>query len=327
MDRSGGYVSFIKSTGGAITLNADTIIRDLAGYETRDAGAIVVQGGTITLNEGASIYNCTNYYVNESQATGCGGAILVDEGIVYLNGGTVSNCAAYRGGGIYLANSSQIFINGNISIIGNTDLKGNPSNMIVGDINGALTLTSAVKGEIGWTDGISTDTNVIGRIDGTYFSTANSDELITSAATFKHDVRKSNGIIATNATSAILVWSDVCDPQTMTYTDKNGNVYNVLGEIAMPPKTEIVPCIPFSFTSITKAENGNWILKLAPGVAGCTYYLYSFENLSDISQNPATLVPTAATNLVEDGEFTFEVDSQNTHRFWKVLGEDGIKEL
>jgi hypothetical protein len=113
----------------------------------------------------------------------------------------------------------------------------------------------------------------------------------------------------------------------MTYTDENGNVYNVLGEISMPPKTEIVPCIRFSFTSVTKTENGNWILKLAPGVAGCTYYLYSFEDLSDISQDPATLVPMATTNLLEDGEFTFEVDSQNTHRFWKVLGEDGIKEL
>lgn len=324
---SGGDVSLIKSTGGSVTLESGTTIRDFAGYNARDAGAIVVQKGSVTLNEGVNIYNCTNFYVNESQATGCGGAILVDEGTAYLNGGTISRCAAYRGGGIYLANGSRIFINGDISIADNTDLEGNASNMIIGDIDASLTLTGALEGKIGWTDGISTDKNVIGKVDGAYFVAAKEDEIIASAAAFRHDIRDANGMVATNGTSAVLVWSDACDPETMTFTDGNGNVYGVMGEITVPPQTEIIQCLPFSFTSVSRSENGNWILKLSPGVAGCTYYLYSYENLSDIPRDTSLLSPVAVTNLTEDGEFTFEVNPQTARRFWKAVGEDGIRQL
>ncbi|MBR7180755.1 MAG: hypothetical protein IKD42_04005, partial [Kiritimatiellae bacterium] len=331
---SGGTNAYLRTVGGSITLAAGAKIRDLAGGGSRAAGAVAVQRGVFTMEPGSEISNCINYYVNVSEGTGCGGGVLVDEGTVYLRGGIVTGCAAYRGGGVALANKTVAYVSGSVGIYGNTDLDGNPSNLMASDIkaeeHGCTIILEGelASGAIGYIEGTYADTNIFGKVSAEYLERATTNELLKSAGRFTHDSRDVVGVVVTNSAGALLVWSDAVDPSGR-FVAGDGAEYRTLDATADEEgKPETIPCLPFTFTSIVETPDGKWRLTLAPGVGYCTYSLYASDvPLPAASAGTAAAwgAPVAVTNLVSDGEFMFEVESSTAKKFWAVKGEDGVK--
>jgi hypothetical protein len=234
---------------------------------------------------------------------------------------------------VCLANKSTAEISGDVTISGNVNLEGEERNLVYHAIDCGVVLAGGMDGHVGVKDGYMADTNVFGRVDVAYLLSADEEEIIVSASNFVHDVRGARGLVATNGTDAILVWSDACDAAEKTYTDGNGVEYRVIGEVPPPPEPpapehETVPCLPFTFTSIVETSDGKWRLTLAPGVGYCTYSLYASDvplPAASAGTDAAWGAPVAVTNLVSDGEFMFEVESSTAKKFWAVKGEDGEK--
>ena len=333
--------SLFWAEGGNLLFGDKTLVTGVTGSKSRAAAAVVVEKkGFFTMESGAEISSCTNFYVNVSEGTGVGAGILADTATVRLKGGTITNCAAYKCGGVCLANKSVAEISGDVAITGNTNLEGEECNLVYQARDCGVVLAGAMDGKVGVVEGYMTDTNVFGNVDGAYLLSADEEEIIVSASNFVHDVRGATGLVATNDAVAILVWSDACDVSTKTYTDGEGVEYFVLGEVPPqpdqpdpptppdPPAPTPVPCQPFTFTSIVETAEGKWRLTLAPGVGYCTYSLYASDvplSATSVGVDAAWGAPVAVTNLVTDGDFTFEVESSAAKKFWAVKGEDGEK--
>jgi len=94
--------ALVGVTAGVLNLNSGTTLQN--GVSTKDGGgAAYISGGALNMNDGATITKC------EATATvgynGLGGGVLVAGGEFTMNGGTISECAAYRdshfaGGGV-----------------------------------------------------------------------------------------------------------------------------------------------------------------------------------------------------------------------------------
>ena len=329
--------SLFWAKGGDLAFEGDTLVFGVVGSNSRAAGAVVVEDkGTFTMEAGAEISSCINYYVNVSEGTGVGAGVLADTATVRLRGGAITGCMAYKCGGVCLANKSTAEISGDVTISGNVNLEGEERNLVYHAIDCGVVLAGGMDGHVGVKDGYMADTNVFGRVDVAYLLSADEEEIIVSASNFVHDVRGARGLVATNGTDAILVWSDACDAAAKTYTDGNGVEYRVIGEVPPPPEPpeppapehETVPCLPFTFTSIVETPDGKWRLTLAPGVGYCTYSLYASDvplPAASAGTDAAWGAPVAVTNLVSDGEFMFEVESSTAKKFWAVKGEDGEK--
>ena len=208
---NGGTTAMIRVNSGELTLDDGAVIADVAGDGDRARSGVVVWQGVFTMNPGAEIRNCSNAFIREKDGTGCGGGLLVDGGIAYLNGGTITGCSAYRAGGVFIGNKSTAYVCGDLSVFDNFDLAGEASDLIVHDLESRLVLTNALTGGIGFLPGISADPNLIGHVDPDYFETAADSQLAADAARFTHDQTGDFGVVVTNETSALLVWSSAVD--------------------------------------------------------------------------------------------------------------------
>ena len=229
--------------GGGIVLGEGAVIRDVDGDADRSAGAVeVYDGGTVTLNPGASILNCTNRYVNVGNATGVGAGILVDTGTAYLNGGTVSGCCAYRAAGVFVGNGGAAYVKGPLTIAGNRALDGRASDFVTAThLNTTRCLSGELVGDVsvGIEDGIRADTNVFGQVDAAYEGDLTA--LTNSAAKFFRDDNPNvRGLLATNgADAALLVWRTAVfedEEGIWWYRGASGSRYRVLGEVGELPE-------------------------------------------------------------------------------------------
>ena len=115
-DNNGGG---IYNNGGSITLESGALIFNNTAYYR--GGGIYNYGGTIVMNSGSSITQNTTQDDYSNSADKGGGGILTIGGSVTINAGaTISNNkGGYRGGGIMLFDKAQVTLNGG-SINNNT---------------------------------------------------------------------------------------------------------------------------------------------------------------------------------------------------------------
>ena len=466
----GGTTAMVKVEGGRLTLENGSVISNVSGQGGRACGGVVVWKGVFTMNPGAAIRNCANYYVNEKEGTGCGGGVLLDNSQAYLNGGEIRGCRAYRAGGIFIGNKSRVYVQGDIAILGNSRLSGEASNMVVHDLESRLYLAGDLTGGIGFLEGLGADPDFIGDVDAQYFASAPQERIMEGARRFINDLTGDYGMVVTNATDALLVWSSAVDPDGLY--ERGDTVYGALeggADIAVSPPTvaadefvynaaaqigvkegigyalysgvatnagdyvaravlrkgfvwtdgtyneksipwkiakktirvvafeaskkegendpvftygvyglegedsasqvlggvleresgeapgtydilqgslevlggnytiEFTPadftitaaavdpgdnpsCRPFNFTAIERIDEHTYLLRLSPGVKGCSYTLYAGTTL----QSPDSWIAVSNQVLTADGEFSFQdASSTDEQRFWSVKGVDG----
>ena len=196
-------------------------------------------------------------------------------------------------------------------------------------------LAGLLTGRVGYTEGVGGDTNVFGTVDAGFIASTTASNLVVSARRFRHDVTDAKGMVATNETEALLVWSSAVGNSSV-FTNVVGdvtNVYNVVivavdedePEPEPEPEPEVVECAPFAFAAIEVVSPGKWKLTLKPGTEHCVYTLKSssdFETWTTVG-SPKTL--SSGDILGAELEFIFEVDDSTGKKFWKVEGANGTK--
>lgn len=214
---SGGSGTFLRVTGGSLTLQDGAAISDVYGAATRDASAVWIGvGGTFTMESGASITDCMNAYrtAGNTNEVGWGGAVCLEKATAYLRGGTITRCSAWIGGGVMAGNASAVYISGDVQIDGNRQLEesngwvyegATASNLAISD-NSRLYLADALTGHVGYTPGIMVSSNVFGFVATDFSGTA--AQIANSAHNFTHDLTGDVGFAVTGGDETWLVWSD-----------------------------------------------------------------------------------------------------------------------
>ena len=196
----------VKAEGGEVVLKDGAAIVGVLGDGSRDANAVTIWKGTFRMEGDAEICGCTNLFVNVSEGAGCGGAVLVDtDSEAWFRGGRISGNAAYRAGGVAVANRTVLHLGGGISIDGNTTLSGDASDLQVHDRE-SLFVDEKLTGSLGYVEGVGGDKRVFGRFSGV-FSGTDADKA-TSARKFVHDVTGDIGAAVSNGSETLLVWGD-----------------------------------------------------------------------------------------------------------------------
>ena len=255
--------------GGELTMDAGSQISEVGGIAQRDSCAVSVENGVFTMKDGSAIRDCSNAWFDEQnlQESPAAGVIVSGErAVFYLQGGEITGCIAYRGGGVLIENSARIEVSGNPRITGNAMVLSGLDPWAVsadlsvahesapGEKTGDVILSGEFTGSIGILEprlydedqSLSVDTNVFGRVAEGLDLPA----LRPSAANFFRDaVPGVTGLIVTNDTEALLVWTSAVDADGI-YRDKDGNEYKVVGD---PTPTEIDP--PTAVTGLI--YNGN----------------------------------------------------------------------
>lgn len=287
---TGGTSRLIDVMGGALTLDAGTVIRNISGSGAEMVAPIVVWGGTFTMNDGVEISACANGYPRPNGGPLAAGGVVVTsykdaagnivEAKAVLNGGTVTGCRGSGAGGVYIGNKATVSVQGDLSVAGNVDLQGRPSNLVVHDLSG-LELTGAVThGEktIGFTEGILANTNQFGMVT----ASLSDADLVASARNFVHDTNGDIGAVVRGNGETLLVWSSAVSPEG-TYESEEGKVYTVVtGGADMPvavpvavaglvytgeEQTGVPEGLPYEVTGNTATKAGSYTatVRLRPG--------------------------------------------------------------
>ena len=259
----GGTTAMVKVEGGRLTLENGSVISNVSGQGGRACGGVVVWKGVFTMNPGAVIENCVNDYINEKEGTGCGGGVLLDNSQAYLNGGEIRGCRAYRAGGIFIGNKSRVYVQGDIAIHDNSRLSGEASNMVVHDLESRLYLVGDLTGGgdltrgIGFLEGLGADPDFIGYVDAQYFASAPQERIMEGARCFTNDLTGDCGMVVTNATDALLVWSSAVDPDGLY--ECGDAVYGALeggADIAVSPPTVAADEFVYNAAAQTGVKEG-----------------------------------------------------------------------
>ena len=329
MDGSMGLGRILDVRNGSLVLEADTVISDVFGDDSSMVAPVVVWGGSFVMNSGVEIYDCVNLYEPEEPAGSLtAGAVLVQgTGVVAeFRGGIVKNCFAARAGGVYIGNGAKIRIGGDTKILGNKLLTGEDCNLVVQDKSG-LVLTDILTSRVGYTEGVSANTNVFGIVDADFAASTTASNLVVSARRFMNDRTDARGMVATNETEAILVWSTAVGDSTEFTNSVDGvtTVYDVVLVAVDDDDPEIVECKPFEFVALEEVTEGAWKLTLKPGTEHCVYTLMTSDDLE--SWSPVGAKKTLSVEDMNDNlEFIFETTpNPGIKRFWKVEGANGIK--
>ena len=319
---------------GSLTLEDRAIIENVNGTDTTACvAAVVIWGGKFTMNSGSEIKNCKNPYVRERGGPLAAGGVVTQnsKGMaaeVYLNGGKITGCsgAGYGVGGISIGSKAVIFIKGDAEITGNTvqtndTTEAIASNLIVQDLSG-LTLNGELARNIGYTEGVGGNTNVFGTVDADFVSSTTPSNVAVSARCFRHDLTGAKGMVATNETEAILVWSSAIGDSDM-FTNVVGSVTNVYNVIRITGAD--VKCEPFAFVAIEEVPPGTWKLTLKPGTEHCVYTLMGSSDLKTWTAVGSPKELSSSDISDEDLKFVFEVEDSDGNKFWKVEGANGTK--
>lgn len=311
---------------GTLVLEEGTKILDVTGSAASMVAPVVVWGGTFVMNPGVEIADCVNDYKRTPGDALTAGAVLVQDAVADLRGGTITGCSASGVGGVAIVNGAEMRVGGDIKIKGNKLLSGEECNLVVQD-QSELVLTDILIGRVGFTEGIGGDTNVFGVIDAEFAASTTPSNLVVSAHRFTNDRTGAKGMVATNETEAILVWSSAIGDSTQ-FTNITGNasaVYDVVLIEVDDDDPEVVECAPFAFAAIEEVSPGKWRLTLTNGTEHCIYTLFGSDNLSTWSPVDEKNPLAGGDISGEDRKFVFEVDDSSGTQFWKVEGEDGTK--
>ena len=327
IDGGSGEGRVLNVYGGSLVLEADTVISNVNGSANTMVAPIVVdQNGTLTMLPGSEISYCKNSFARWSGGPLAAGAVVATgNSCVRIYGGSIHHCSGSGAGGVYIGNTSCAYVQGDVEIRDNTSLSGEPSNLVVHD-KSVLVLDDMLAGLIGYTEGVGGDTNVFGTIDSDFVASTTASNVAVSARCFRHDQTGAKGMVATNETEAILVWSSAVGDSTMFTNVVEGvtNIYEVV-RIAGDDEPEVVVCEPFAFVAIEEVTPGTWKLTLTNGTEYCIYTLFGSADLKNWSE-AGKKNPLAGGDISgEDRKFVFEVDDSSGTQFWKVEGEDGTK--
>ena len=314
--------------GGSLVLEADTVISGVNGSDNTMVAPIVVdQNGTLTMLPGSEISDCMNSFARKPGGPLAAGAVVVTgNSCMQIYGGSIHNCSGSGAGGVYIGNTACAYVQGEVSILDNTSLSGEPSNLVVQD-KSVLVLDDMLVGSIGYTEGLGGNTNVFGTVDADFLASTTPSNVAVSARCFRHDQTRAKGMVATNETEAILVWSSAVGDSTM-FTNVVGNVTNVYDVIRIDgdDEPEVVVCEPFAFVAIEEVSPGKWKLTLTNGTEHCIYTLKCSADLENWTPVGEPKELSASDISGAELEFIFETTPDSgIKRFWKVEGEDGTK--
>ena len=313
--------------GGSLVLDADTVISGVNGSDNTMVAPIVVnQNGTLTMLPGSEISDCMNSFARKPGGPLAAGAVVVTgNSCMQIYGGSIHNCSGSGAGGVYIGNTACAYVQGEVSILDNTSLSGEPSNLVVQD-RSVLVLDDMLVGSIGYTEGLGGNTNVFGTVDADFLASTTPSNVAVSAHSFRHDQTRAKGMVATNETEAILVWSSAVGDSTM-FTNVVGNVTNVYDVIRIDgdDEPEVVVCEPFAFVAIEEVSPGTWKLTLKPGTEHCVYTLKYSSDLETWTAIGSSKELSSGDISGAELEFFFEVDDTDGKKFWKVEGANGIK--
>ena len=200
---------------------------------SRAAGAVNVYNDGVFRMTGGAIRDCENYYWSSAANYSVGAGVLVDGGTAYFEGGSVTGCVAYRYAGVYIGNRGKAYVSGAFTAADSSTFFYNgsavvDSNFAVQDLS-PLILTGPLTGSVGYTEGIKASTNIFGEVGCEL-----TDEVIASATNFHHDVTGALGAVATNSEGrAMLVWSSAF-PAGEDSFEEDGVVY-YRAEVTPPP--------------------------------------------------------------------------------------------
>ena len=149
-------------------VNSNAIITNSQIYENRIDGNDALGGGGIAINGGQpTIRNCAIYdnFVNTNQINLSGGGGILcgfnlgdDEMIVNVNASQITNNTGVIGGGIGVISGKALInktlINYNTGLYGSAISLGEPFNLVISDINVALTNSTIVDNEGSFTAGL-----------------------------------------------------------------------------------------------------------------------------------------------------------------------------
>lgn len=228
-----GWNGLLFVDGGTLTLDAGATICNAIGSEDRASGAVTVwNGATFNMLSGAMITNCVNRFWNAGTQNGYGGGLLVDnKSIANLLGGRIVDCASGKGG-VFVNNGSRINLSGDVVITGSLDRDGNASNLCVSEdselwVVGPL----AAEAEIGYSDsarGSAADSNIFGFARKA--ASLTDVQIADAARRFCHDLSGDCGqaVRKSGATLYRLVWgAAIVDGK---YIAPDGTVYQYGGK-------------------------------------------------------------------------------------------------
>ena len=237
-----GYCDYAAFSvdGGALTVEDGAEIVGMYQKETyssegsRAAGAVDVYNGGVFRMTGGAIRNCENYHWGSESDYSVGAGVLVDGGTAYFEGGSVTGCVAYRYAGVYIGNKGKAYVSGAFTAANSRTYSraGSAvvdSNFAVQDLS-TLVLTGPLSGSVGYSEGLQADTNIFGEVGCEL-----TDEVIASATNFHHDVTGAFGAVATNSEGkAVLVWSSAFPAGEDSFED-GGVVYYRVAVTPPPP--------------------------------------------------------------------------------------------
>ena len=330
LDGGSGKGRVLDVQGGSLVLESGTIISGVTGSDSTMVAPVVVWNGSFVMNSGAAISGCFNSYAPLPGGPLTAGAVVVDGRNAHaeFRGGTISGCTGARSGGVTIANDAEVRVSGDVKIKGNKLVSGEECNFVVHD-HSSLVLTGLLTGRIGYTEGVNGDTNVFGTVDADFFSSTTASNVVVSARRFIHDETAARGMVATNETEAILVWSSAVG-DSYEFTNVVDSVTNVYGVVRVAvdeddDEPEIVECAPFAFAAIEEVSPGTWKLTLKPGTEHCTYTLKCSADLKTWTTVGSSTELSAGDISGAGLEFFFEVNDSDGKKFWKVEGVNGIQ--
>ncbi len=203
--------------GGSLTLEDGATLENLTGtgyeddYEADEDGAVRMDRGTLMMMPGSLIANCSV----ETDSGGLGGGIAAIGGTLNLKGGTITGCSAMgTGGGVY-SYAATVNLSGDVQVTGNVNAKGETDNIYLEkkstlSVVGALGEESAVG-----VRSATTANNAIGKTFATVKASLTAAQRTATAAAFSCDANAA--LYATTQTASgttKLVWAEKIDDGT-----------------------------------------------------------------------------------------------------------------
>ena len=326
--------------GGGLTLGEGAVIRNVrtksmmreGRFEPigRSAAGVLVEG-TLVMEDGATICNCTNVF-SESM----GGGVLVSgpNAVFDFRGGTVTRCSAAFGGGVAVEKHATALVQGNGAITNNAN-----GNLYVA-AESPLEISDVFTGRIDYREGVTrpdTETNIFASV--TYDYTGDLDALAAGAIRFTNELTRACGVAVTNGTGeASYIWNTAL-ARSPTYA-KGTNSWTAVGEVPPQPSPdpgpvppgptpeppEIVDPYPIAFTSIEKTD-AEWVLVATNARRWCWYSLWSGTNLKTNEYEVVKVGGQLLSNQWNqaDGPITNRVPVVESEpvRFWIIRGASG----
>ena len=331
---TGEGVLFDVKAGAALTLAAGASVVNAIRSGDYNGAGVVVDGGTLTMRDGASVSDCSNIYGSpETEMYGEGAGIWASGSTINLEGGSITRCHATAGGG-------AAFYDCQVNVLGGVTIQENACDSSVAGIGFApnvlvrsendIVLAGKFTGSVGVAgrDALGNKYDeVFGRVDAAYWPSEDASALAGAAAKFVYDDTNTvvTGCVVTNGATALLVWQSALKTDEQTgrkfYEDGDGIRYGWVDGGVPPPV--IVEPDPIAFESITRISDTEWELVVTNIVPYCNYRLLwtrdltkGFTSTGDWAQAAADAPKAWTTNVVTEGGAWF----------WRAEGKEGQKQ-